>query len=132
MFLSYRRFLGDWASGHLDLTLGADLNLITAFAEIWEAARDTPEEERLVGEFGSLMVGLHGRLSPWGGPRFGGLTGQIETGFGAGAEFALPDIFTKGGAFPFSIQAAYRLVQPLNSEAQRLHGVIGGILEIPF
>jgi hypothetical protein len=160
LLLSYRRLLGDWASGHLNLTLGADLNFMTMVAEIVELAEERPEDERLVGEFGSFMVGLHGRVSPWGGPRYGGLTGRIETGFGAGrfalrpadpserertsieaswvlqigvgAEFALPDIFTEGAVVPLSVQAAYRLVQPLNSEAERLHGVIGGLFEFLF
>jgi hypothetical protein len=158
--LSYRRLLGDWVSGHLNLTLGADLNFITTVAEIVEEASKVPEEQRILGELGSVMVGLHGRVSPWGGPRFGGLTGRIETGFGAGrfalrpadpterertsiqaswvlqvgvgAEFAVPDIFTEGRVVPLTIQAAYRLVQPLNSEAERLHGILGGVLEIGF
>jgi hypothetical protein len=160
LLLSYRRLLGDWASGHLNLTLGADLNFITTVGEIVEEASKAPEERRFLGEFGSVMVGLHGRVSPWGGPRYGGLTGRIETGFGAGrfalrpadpserertsieaswvlqiglgAEFALPDIFTEGRIIPLSVQAAYRLVQPLNGEAERLHGILGGVLEVGF
>jgi len=158
--ISYRRLLGDWASGHLNLTLGADLNFVQSIAEIVEAAQGRPQEQRIVGEYGSAMVGLEGRLSPWGGPRFGGLTGRIETGFGAGrfllrpadpserrrtsieaswvlqigvgAEFALPNLFTEGQVVPLTVQAAYRLVQPLNSEAQRMHGVLGGMMEVNF
>jgi hypothetical protein len=49
-----------------------------------------------------------------------------------GAEFAVPNIFTEGAAVPLSVRAAYRLVQPLNGEAERLHGIIGGVVDVTF
>jgi len=92
------------------------------------------------------------RLGGWGGPRYGGITLRLETGFGA-ARFSTPGAVRRGepataigpswilqigpraeflipagsGVVPLSFSAAYRMVQPLNSEAQALHGLMGSI-----
>ncbi len=154
--LSYRRFLGDWISGRLRLTLGADFNLGGASAEIEAAHADRPAERRKTGEFGSAMVGAQMRLGGFGGSRFGGIGVRLETGFGAGrfalrpatrgdtastavasswvlqvgpkAEFLVP---IGSFALPLSVGAAYRLAKPLNSDAVALHGLLG-TLEIRF
>ncbi len=153
MFLvSYRRFLGDWASGRLRLTLGADLDIMGPIFEGVSAATRTPADRREPGEFGSIMAGGQFNLGGFGGTRFGGFSLRLETGLGAGrfnvprgagtaddtttlapswilqvgprAEFLIP-ISNRSLALPISIGAAYRLVQPLNSEAQALHGILG-------
>ena len=88
LLYSYRRFLGDWASGRGRATLGADLNIVSTAMELGERR----ESARPIGEFGSLMGGFQGRLEGegnpatggWGGPRFGGLTVRVETGIGVG------------------------------------------------
>lgn len=148
MLLSYRRFLGDWASGRLRATLGADFDPLATGLEL------TPPVigQRPAGEFGSVMGGLHGRLGGWGGSRYGGFSVRVETGIGIGrfslrpatpadapgstilpawvlqvgprAEF----LFKVGdAALPVSIGVAYRLTQPLNAEAQALHGILGSV-----
>jgi len=143
---SYRRFLTDWASGRIQPVLGGDINITGLTIE----AAD--RQHRSGGaEFGSAMIGLHGRSNLlWGGERFGGLTARVETGIGVGrfrlrspgpddprtavesgvvlqvgvgAEFYIPIGAT---AFPVSLDAAYRMVQPLNSEAERIHGFVFG------
>jgi hypothetical protein len=144
--ISYRRILEAWASGRIQLTTGGDLNFYGLTSEAITAIRGV---ERSPGEFASAMVGLRGRTNLiWGGERFGGLTGSIETGVGVGrfllrdlgpgeeptsvegdvvlqvgigAEFYLP---VGQGATPVSIEAAYRLVQPLDDEARRIHGFV--------
>lgn len=157
LFLSYRRFLGDFASGRLRLTLGADVNLIGAGAAIGEAAGGVPESSRTPVEFGSAMVGAQVRLGGWGGSRYGGFSLRFETGVGAG-QFALrpatPDeapgtvlspswilqvgpraefLIRSGDAhvFPFTVSAALRIVEPTNSEARALQGFMGSV-EFPF
>ncbi len=146
--ITYRRILTEWLSGRLRLGVGGDVGvtgLAYAFTKGWR------ERER-PGEFGAGMVGLYGRTSfLWGGERYGGLTGRIETGFGAGhfmlrnpkpeeartavagdfilqlgigAEFLIPLGLSSGSAMPLNLKAAYRLVQPLNPRAKQMHGLI--------
>jgi hypothetical protein len=131
---SYRRFLADWAGGHFQPTVGGDISV-----------SGPPESE-----FGSAMLGIQGRTNLlWGGDRFGGLTARVETGFGvgrytvrpplpggapttaigggvilqvgAGAEFWIP---IGAHALPVSVDAALRLSQPVNAEAERIHSAI--------
>lgn len=153
IMFSYRRFLGDWVSGRLRMTLGADLNVMGAAIEGSDDSLDTPAERRTPAEFGSAMVGAQMRLGGFGGSRFGGIGARLETGFGVGrfalrpatrgdtasttiapawvlqvgprAEFLIP--FGDAHVFPLSISAAYRLAQPLNSDAQALHGLLGSV-----
>jgi hypothetical protein len=151
LMLSYRRLLGDLASGRLRFTLGADLNAIGTFAGI--AQRNEPSAFRTPGEFGSGMVGAQARLGGWGGSRYGGFGLRLETGLGAGTfsmrrATAAEDPSTTTGAgwvlqvgpraeflvksgdahvFDFTISAAYRMMQPLNGEAQALHAFVGGV-----
>ena len=151
LMLSYRRLLGDLASGRLRFTLGADLNTVGAIASISE--RNTPSAFRTPGEIGSGMVGVQTRLGGWGGSRYGGFGLRFETGLGAGTfsmrrATADEDRSTTTGAgwvlqvgpraeflvkqgdahvFDFTISAAYRMMQPLNGEAQALHAFVGGV-----
>jgi hypothetical protein len=147
----YRRFLANWASGHIQPSLGLDLNLTGLLSEAVPASSFTP---RLAGgEFGSLTLGTQWRPGwPWGGERYGGFTLGAEAGpsigrfnlraprpgevpgtavaggvvlqIGLGAEFYIPT--SSGRIYPFSLDAAYRLVQPLNAEAERIHAVVFG------
>jgi hypothetical protein len=81
-----------------------------------------------------------------GGERYGGLTAQVEAGVdvgqfrlrppaggtgiragailqvGMGAEFYIP--LEGGRIFPFTVEAAYRLAQPLNPDAERIHSLM--------
>lgn len=148
--VTYRRILTGWAGGQLQLTTGGDVNVIGLGAETITAIRQT---ERPSGEFASAMVGLRGRTNLlWGGERFGGLVGTVDTGVGVGrfrlrdpevagrsrtavagdlilqvgvgAEFYLP---IGVNAMPMSVEAAYRLAQPLNPEAERIHSFLLGV-----
>ncbi len=153
MLVSYRRFLADWASGRIRLTAGADVDLFGVAFEAESEVLDKPGSRRPTAEFGSGVVGGQFRLGGFGGSRFGGFNARVETGFGAGrfslrpsaddegrgtmiapswvlqvgprAEFTIPMIGAPGRVVPVSIGAAYRLVQPLNSEAEALHGFMG-------
>lgn len=142
MFISYRRFLGDWAGGRLRATLGADFNFV---GTLLEAGRPPGPHE-----FGSVTGGVQLRAGGWGGTRYGGISFRLETGIGAG-RFALPpaaagaepsteilpDVILQVGpraefliktgdahVMPLSVGAAYRLAQPLNSEASALHSAL--------
>jgi hypothetical protein len=142
MFLSYRRFLGDWAGGRLRATLGADFNFVGTLLE----AGHPPGPH----EYGSLTGGVQLRAGGWGGTRYGGISFRLETGVGVG-RFAmppatpgaeppteiLPDVIMQVGpraefliktgdahVMPLSVGAAYRLAQPLNSEASALHSAL--------
>jgi len=151
LMLSYRRLLGDLASGRLRFTLGADLNVAGTTAGI--AERNSPSSLRTPGEFGSAMVGGQVRLGGWGGSRYGGFGLRLETGPGAGTfsmrrATADEDRSTTTGAgwvfqvgpraeflikagdahvFPLTLSAAYRVMQPLNNEAHALHAFVGGV-----
>jgi Domain of unknown function (DUF4157) len=157
LVLSYRRFLGDFASGRLKLTLGADLNVIGTSLGIADSlgsnSRTIP---RNPAEFGSVMAGAQTRLVGWGGSRYGGFSLRFETGFGVG-QFALrraadedpksaiaPTWILQVGpraeflvktddahVFPFAISAAFRHVQPINGEARALNAIVGSV-EFPF
>ena len=145
MFLTYRRFLGDWASGRLQATLGVDLSLIGTTLELAERR----PELRPPGDFGSVTGGFRARIGGWGGTRYGGISIQVETGIGVG-RFALrpaapsdpaqttiaPSWILQVGpraeflirfgehVLPWSIGAALRLAEPINSEAKGLHGLL--------
>ena len=156
LVLSYRRFLGDLASGRLKFTLGADLNVIGATAGIAENVGSLRGTPRSPAEFGSVMAGAQTRIGGWGGSRYGGISLRFETGFGVG-QFALrqaanedpksavaptwilqvgprAEFLVKSGdahVFPFSISAALRHVQPINGEARALTAIVGSV-EFPF
>lgn len=156
LVLSYRRFLGDLASGRLKFTLGADLNVIGATAGIAESVGSLRGTPRSPAEFGSVMAGAQTRIGGWGGSRYGGISLRFETGFGVGqlalrqAENEGPtsaiaptwilqvgpraEFLVKAGdahVFPFSISAALRHVQPINGEARALTAIVGSV-EFPF
>ena len=153
LMLSYRRLLGDLASGRLRFTLGADLNVTGTTAGIVEAATGTPGSRRTPGEFASGMVGGQVRLGGWGGSRYGGFGLRLETGLGVG-QFSMrratadedrstttaagwvlqvgprAEFLIKAGdahVFPLTLSAAYRVMQPLNNEARALHAFVGGV-----
>jgi Domain of unknown function (DUF4157) len=154
--LSYRRFLGDFASGRLKLTLGADLDLVGSGIGIIEGGSRGHSTARTPVEYGSVMAGAQTRIGGWGGSRYGGIALRFETGFGVG-QFALrqaanenprsavaPTWILQVGpraeflvktdnahVFPFSISAALRHVQPINGEARALTAIVGSV-EFPF
>ena len=148
VLFSYRRFLGDWAGGRMRATLGVDLNEVGLVSEL--AERDHPAEQRPASEYGSVTGGVQARLGGWGGSRYGGFSVRFETGIGVG-RFNLrpatpgeaprtgvrPDLILQVGpraeflirvgdahVLPLSISAAYRLAQPLNSDAEALQGAL--------
>ncbi len=144
--LSYRRILGELSSGHIQPVVGGDIDLSGLIAEGLD-----PEGARGSRELGSVMMGYRLRSALlWGGERYGGLIARVETGVGlgrfrlrtaegqgsalaptvllqvgAGAEFSIP--MRSGLIFPMSLEAAYRLVQPVNEEARRIHSLTLGI-----
>jgi Domain of unknown function (DUF4157) len=156
LVLSYRRFLGDLASGRLKFTLGADINVVGATAGIAENVGSLRGTQRSPAEFGSVIAGGQARIGGWGGSRYGGIALRFETGFGVG-QFALrqaanedpksavapawilqvgprAEFLVKSGdahVFPFSISAALRHVQPINGEARALTAIVGSV-EFPF
>jgi hypothetical protein len=152
VLFSYRRILRAFAAGRLKFTAGADINLMGAAVGINQATGTRP---RWAADIGSGMFGVRGRFAPlWGAEGHGGLSGSLETGFGAGyfrprtprpgeesdrtrvagsyvlqlglgAEFYIPLGLRSGLAMPVSFEAAYRLVQPLNSKARQIHALLG-------
>jgi hypothetical protein len=152
ILISYRRILHSFASGRLQLTAGADVNAMGISTAINQAMGVKPTQ---AADFGSGMVGMRGRLAHlWGGEGYGGLSGSVDTGFGAGyfrmrttnpgedpkrtrvagsyvlqlglgAEFYIPLGRSSGMVVPVSFDAAYRLVQPLNAKARQIHALLG-------
>jgi hypothetical protein len=146
--LSYNYVLSQWADGRLRLTAGAQANAGALLA---------PLTSPLSGEFGAGTLGLQYISTPKAvEQKFGGFTARLNTGLGAG-EFLLTPV-TPGGAettgvradyvlrvgagiqffipgltslTPASLEAAYRLAQPLDSGAQRIH-TFGLTLSFPL
>jgi hypothetical protein len=154
-FLTYRRILAELVAGHFRLTAGGDWNYAGTIAEVVNLK--SPQSKTKPYEFASAMIGVQGRTTlggRLGAERFGGLFGRIETGFGAGrfllreprpdettdiygsyvlqlgggVEFLIPN---NPGVFPLSIEAGYRLTQPLTSEARQIHTFSLGVT-VPF
>lgn len=141
--LSYRLVLKQWAEGRLRLTGGAQANL----AGLLTAA---PRE------LGAAVIGVQYVSTPKATEKFfGGVTGRIETGagvgdfsltpagggdpssvrsgdfilqVGAGAQFFLPGLTSLQ---PASLEATYRLAQPIGTEAERIH-VVGLQVVLPL
>jgi hypothetical protein len=155
VLLGYRRFLANWAAGRLQPYVGLDLNVSGLVSLGFPAGSSV-----VGGEFGSLTLGTKYRPAwPWGGERYGGLTLSAEAGpsagtfrfrsprpgeggtsgvaagvvlqAGLGAEFYIPDPLTEGQIITFSLEAAYRMVQPLNPQAERIHALVFS-LGFPF
>ncbi|WP_187329378.1 eCIS core domain-containing protein [Halomicronema hongdechloris] len=133
--LTYRYVMWNWVEGRLRVTGGVQLNLASLF------------ESDPHGEFGAAIGGLQFVSTPVSrDKRFGGFTGRLETGFGLG-EFTLEPVAPQsrettvssrdwvlqvsGGVQffiprfthlrPVSIEAAYRLAQPLDSDARQIN-----------
>jgi len=148
LMISYRRLLRNLASGHIQLNAGTDINVMGIGSEIGSAISGI---DLTSGEFASLTLGLRGRANiGWGGERYGGITGNLDLGLdvgrfrlsdaspeasteitpgfvmqaGLGAEFYIP---IGAEAIPVSINAMYRMVRPLNPQAEMIHGLLGGI-----
>ncbi len=150
LMLSYRRLLANLAGGQIQLRAGLDINIGGIAAEI--STLSLGRTDIATGEYGALSIGMLGRSNlGWGGERFGGLTTSLDLGLdvgrfrvreteteprsteispgfvlqaGLGAEFYLP---IGVNAIPLSIGAAYRLVRPLNPQAEAIHGLLGQI-----
>jgi hypothetical protein len=130
--MSYRFVLKQWASGRLRITGGAQANIAGILTE---APR----------ELGAAVVGVQYISTPKATEKFfGGVTGRIEGGLGlgdfrltpaegdpsferrgdyilqvgAGVQFFLPGL-TK--LQPASLEATYRLAEPIGPEAKRIH-----------
>jgi len=132
--LTYRYVLWHMSKGRLRLDIGAHANL----ASLWE---QIPR-----GEFGAGTIGLQFISTPRSVERkFGGITGRIDTGLGvgqfllkpvaletpttsqetdfilqvgAGAQFFIPKLTS---LTPVTLEATYRLAQPLDANAERIH-----------
>lgn len=146
--LVYRRLFDLALGGQLQLTVGGDLDI----AGIYQAAAlagELPGYETSEFEIASTMAGLRGRFNPWGGEGFGGITLGTEVGLDIG-RFRIdretePDEFEYGPGFVlqstlgaefyipsnpfiynFAPEVGYRLVRPLNPEAENIHEFIFG------
>jgi hypothetical protein len=147
--VTYRRFFDLALGGQLQFSLGADFDLAGLAMGIMDATDDRVGHVLPSFEFGSVSAGLRGRFNPWGGEGFGGITLGTEAGFDAGRfrivreagaeEFEYGPGFilqsTAGAEFyiprnPFiervSVDAGYRLIRPLNSEAENIHEIVFG------
>jgi len=141
--LSYRLVLKQWASGRLRLTGGVQANLAGALT-------GAPRE------LGAAVIGVQYISTPKATEKFfGGVTGRIETGagvgdfrltpsgggdpasvrsgdyilqVGAGVQFFLPGLTTLQ---PVSLEATYRLAEPIGPEAERIH-VLGLQVGLPL
>jgi hypothetical protein len=140
VLLTYRRIIAELGGGHFRATAGADWDYTGTILEILG-------EDDIPHEIASGMIGFQERVPVFGAERFGGLFGRVETGFGVGrfllrepsegepseitgsyilqitggAEFLIP---SNPSVFPLSIEAGYRLTQPLNSAARRIHSFV--------
>ncbi len=143
--LSYRRVLEAWVLGRLKPSVGLDFNLAGAT----DSGGDLLSVMGgLKGRYSALWGGEQFgglTLSPelgLGVGRFREMTEveRAKTGFDAGlvlqlkvgAEFAIPEFLksssvTEGRARPISLEAAYRIVKPLTSQAESLHSLLFGI-----
>lgn len=150
--IGYRRLLTSWSSGRQRLRAGLDVDIIGLMRQVGD--RTTPTE------LASGTVGLQRRVNPWGGERWGGLTLSTDVGLGvdrfrvrdvrpddppqakvgpgfvvqlgARAEFYFPDLQGREGRrFGVTLDAAYRLVQPLTPDAKQIHEVVVGV-GVPF
>jgi hypothetical protein len=148
LLLSYRRLVGEWASGRLQLDLGTDISLSGLLRQAGDRA--------VPAELGSGVLGLRGRAGGWGAERYGGFVLAADLGLGAdrfklrnpnpgdGAstriapglvlqvgtriEFWFPDLSQREGrTSALSFEAAYRLVQPLTPDAQQIHEFVLGL-----
>jgi hypothetical protein len=153
ILFAYRRILYEIATGRLQITAGGDINAMGTAVAVNQAWHVTP---RRAADIASVMAGIRGRAGGWGAERHGGITGSVETGFGAGyfrmrnprpgedpkrthlagsyvlqlglgAEFYIPWGLSGGRVGAFSFQVLYRMVQPLNSKAKQIHGVLGNL-----
>jgi hypothetical protein len=141
--LSYRYVLKQWVSGRLRLTGGVQANLAGLLS-------GAPRE------LGAGVIGIQYISTPKATEKlFGGLTGRIETGVGVG-EFRLTPAsggdpaFDRRGDYilqigtgvqffipgltslqPISLEATYRLAEPIGPEAERIH-VVGLQVGLPF
>jgi hypothetical protein len=141
--LSYRFVLKQWASGRLRLTGGVQTNLAGRFS-------GAPRE------LGAAVIGVQYISTPKATEKlFGGLTVRIETGaavgefrltpaggddlafdrrgdyilqVGAGVQFFIPRLTS---LHPTSLEATYRLAEPIGPEAERIH-VVGLQVGLPF
>lgn len=153
VLFAYRRILYEIAAGRLQITAGGDINAMGTAVAVNQAWDVVP---RRAADIASVMAGIRGRAGGWGAERHGGVTGSVETGFGAGffrmrnpspgedpkrthlagsyvlqlglgAEFYIPWGLSGGRVGAFSFQVLYRMVQPLNSKAKQIHGVLGNL-----
>ena len=141
--LSYRFVLKLWASGRLRLTGGVQANLAGVLS-------GAPRE------LGAAVIGVQYISTPKATEKlFGGLTGRIETGagvgdfrltpagggdpasvrrgdyilqVGAGVQFFIPGLTSLQ---PASLEATYRLANPIGPEAERIH-VVGLQVALPL
>jgi hypothetical protein len=141
--LSYRFVLKQWASGRLRLTGGVQANLAGLLS-------GAPRE------LGAAVIGIKYISTPKATEKlFGGLTGRIETGagvgefrltpagggdpafdrrgdyilqIGAGVQFFIPGLTSLQ---PTSLEATYRLAEPIGPEAERIH-IVGLQVGLPF
>ncbi|HXK39403.1 MAG TPA: hypothetical protein VJ837_01030, partial [Candidatus Paceibacterota bacterium] len=142
-----RRFFDPALGGQLQFTVGGDIDFSGVFLGIFDAAGiGLPTAEF---EIASTFAGLRGRFNPWGGEGFGGITLGAEAGLDVG-RFRIeretePDEYEYGPGFivqstlgaefyipvnphiyNFAPEVGYRLIRPLNPEAENIHQFVFG------
>jgi hypothetical protein len=141
--LTYHYVLSQWASGRLRWTAGAQVN---PAALLNPALSLSPP-----GEFGGAVTGLRLISTPESvETKFGGFSARVDTGLGVGEFLLKPETTGVRGDFilevaagvqffipglrsmtPVSLEAAYRLAKPLDSDARSI-STFGLSLSLPL
>ena len=146
--LVYRRLFDLALGGRLQFTVGGDIDLAGLLYGAFELGGLGVEDAEF--EIASTWAGLRGRFPAWGGEGLGGLTLGAEAGLDVG-RFRIvretePDEYEYGPGFVFQTtlgaefiipnnphisnlapEIGYRLIRPLNPEAENIHELILGI-----
>ena len=148
--LAYRRWFDLALSGRLQLSVGADFDLLGIAMGIMQETRHPARDRIPEFEFGSLTAGIRQRINLWGGAGFGGITLGQEVGLDVGrfrivratgpeyeygvgfiAQTTLGAEFYIPANFHLSLEVGYRFIRPLNPAAENLHELIFGV-RLPF
>jgi hypothetical protein len=150
LIFAYRRLIGEWFSGRLQVTLGTDIG-VTGLLRLGQTGADAAPAGLVSG-----TLGVKRRFNIWGAERYGGLLLSADLGasldrfkvraatpdekpshavgpgvvlqLGARIEFLIPSVtFKEGRVTPLYFDIGYQVAQPLTPEAEKLQTFIFGI-----